>query len=199
MNKESVSLDRYEVRLAGLGGQGLLLAGQILARAVSLGDGRNAVHTEAYAPLARGAPSKSEVIISDAEVDYPNVEQADFLLAMVQKSYDTYCRDVKPTGMVLVDSQNVIPAPDQVGKVYALPLTTLAQKTAGKAIAASILALGVICALTGVVSKQALLKTTLRVAPRGTGEINCRALEAGYEAGLELAKSAARQGSGPAE
>ena len=182
---ERLKCDRYEVRLSGIGGQGLLLAGQILAQAATLEDGRNAVHTESYAPLARGAPSKSDVVISDDEVDFPEVLNADLFLAMEQKSFNTYFRDVKPDGLILVDAQLVTLPPDLKCRAYAVPFTSMARESSGKSITASILALGFISALTGVVSKEALMKTTLRVAPRGTAEINCRALEAGYGAGLE--------------
>ncbi len=82
--------DRYEIRLAGEGGQGMILAGLILAEAAAIYAGKNAVQTQSYGPEARGGASKAEVVISDGEIDYPKVMDADVLLAMGQEACDKY-------------------------------------------------------------------------------------------------------------
>jgi 2-oxoglutarate ferredoxin oxidoreductase subunit gamma len=169
---------RYEIRLAGMGGQGLLLGGLILAEAAAVHAGKNAVQTQAYAPLARGAPSKSDIIISDGEIDFPKVEKPDLFLAMAQDSYNKYHDSVKEGGHVIVDSTNV---KDDDENAIRLPLTQIARDTTGKEITATIVALGVIARLTSIVSREDLLKAVEDKAPAGTAKTNIKALEAGFD------------------
>jgi 2-oxoglutarate ferredoxin oxidoreductase subunit gamma len=86
---------RYEVRLAGEGGQGLILAGVILAEAAAATEGTYVAQTQSYGPEARGGASRSEVVISDHEIDYPRVVEADLLLAMSQEAYDRFGAELK--------------------------------------------------------------------------------------------------------
>lgn len=169
---------RYEIRLAGMGGQGLLLGGLILAEAASVYAGKNAVQTQAYAPLARGAPSKSDIIISDGEIDFPKVEKPDLFLAMAQDSYNKYRDSVKEGGKIIVDSTNVKDADESA---ISLPLTQIAKEASGKEITATIAALGAIARLTAVVSKEQLLQALEAKAPPGTAKTNIKALEAGFK------------------
>ena len=118
-------IDRFEVRLAGAGGQGLILAGLILAEAVAIYDGRNAVQTQSYGPEARGGASKSEVIISDGRIDYPKVMSADVLLAMSQEACDEYFFGLDPDGLLIVDSELVERVPSS--RAVEVPITHIAQ------------------------------------------------------------------------
>ena len=102
---------RSELRLSGSGGQGLILAGKILAEAAAIYDGKNATQSQSYGPEARGGSSRSEVIISDAEIDYPKAINIDLLLAFTQEACDKYCKDVKENGILLVDSGYVTKVP----------------------------------------------------------------------------------------
>ncbi len=171
--------DRYEVRLSGEGGQGLVLAGIILAEA-AIGDGRNAVQTQAYGPESRGGASRSDVIISDGEIDYPKATQLDLLLALTQEGCDRYVRDVAPGGLVIVDRDKVPAVPPGRYTVVALPILAAAKERAGRALVANIISLGAIAALSKVVSPSALEEAVLARVPRGTEELNRRALEVGY-------------------
>ena len=94
----------YEIRLSGAGGQGLILVGKILAEAAAIYDDKNATQSQSYGPEARGGASRSEVIISDSDIDYPKATQIDLLLAMTQEAVDKYAQDVKKDGIILVDS-----------------------------------------------------------------------------------------------
>ena len=96
------NLDRTEIRLAGEGGQGMILAGIILAEAAAIYDNKNAVQTQSYGPEARGGASKSEVIISRGEIDYPEVINADVLVALSQEACDKYSSDLKKDGLLLL-------------------------------------------------------------------------------------------------
>jgi 2-oxoglutarate ferredoxin oxidoreductase subunit gamma len=88
-------VDRVEIRLAGEGGQGMILAGIILAEAAAIYDGKNAVQTQSYGPEARGGASKSEIIIAKGEIDYPEVIDADVLVALSQEACDRFSSNLK--------------------------------------------------------------------------------------------------------
>ena len=169
---------RTEIRLAGEGGQGMILAGIILAEAASIYDGKMAVQTQSYGPEARGGASKSEVVIADGEIDHPEVLSADVVVTLSQEAYDKFATSVKSGGLLIVDDEKVhqIRIPDAVK----IPISRLAFETTGKSITANTVALGVLVGLTGVVSRQAIEKAVTARAPRGTEEMNRKALEAGF-------------------
>jgi 2-oxoglutarate ferredoxin oxidoreductase subunit gamma len=172
--------DRIEIRLAGEGGQGMILAGIILAEAAAIYDNKHAVQTQSYGPEARGGASKAEVIISEDEIDFPEVINADVLLALSQEACDKFASNLKKTGVLIVDV-------DQVGRIpvtsaIKLPITRLAMDATGKSITANVVALGVLVGLTGVVSPQAIEKAVMGRAPKGTEELNKVALAAGFAA-----------------
>jgi 2-oxoglutarate ferredoxin oxidoreductase subunit gamma len=170
--------DRYEIRLAGEGGQGMILAGVILAEAASVHDGLNAVQTQSYGPEARGGASRSEVVVAGGEIDYPKVMAADCLLCMSQESCDKFYEQVKDDGWIVVDSSNVSRVPTH--RALSVPISQLAEEASGRRITASMVGLGLIAGLTGVVSREALEKTVVARVPAGTEEMNRRALAAGF-------------------
>ena len=120
---------RQEFRLSGTGGQGLILAGIILAEAALL-DGKLAIQSQSYGPEARGGASKSEVIISDEAIHFPKVTKpgvllamSHVLLAMSQDACDKYSHDLDKDSVLITDSLFVSKVPDFGGKVYELPIT----------------------------------------------------------------------------
>jgi len=169
--------DRLEVRLAGMGGQGMILAGVLLADA-AVRDGKNAVQTQSYGPEARGGASRSEVIIASESIDYPEVIEADVLLCMSQQACDKYAQQLKRNGLLIVDSGHVQRLPTT--QAVRADLTAWAEEATGRAITANVLALGFLVGLTGIVSREALRETVLARAPAGTQEINLQALERGF-------------------
>lgn len=181
-----VRVERYEIRLSGSGGQGLIFAGIILAEAAGIHDGKFVCQTQSYGPEARGGASKAELIVSDVEIDYPKAIKPDLLLAMNQKSCDSYFFDLKPGGMLIIDSTFVKQLPTT--RAIAIPFTQLAREKLGKEIGANIIALGALATLSGVVSLTSLEAAVRNRIPRGTEEFNQKALDIGIEA----AKSARR-------
>ncbi len=169
--------ERFDIRLAGLGGQGLLLAGLILGDAAAVHEGLNAVQTINYAPLARGAPSRAEVAISRGPIYFPEVEEADILLAMSQDSFDSFRDTMKPGGVIIVNSSDAKETPGD--NVVSFPISRLARTYTGREITGSILALGIISKLTGMVSADSIKKSIQQRAPRGTVELNLKALDVG--------------------
>jgi 2-oxoglutarate ferredoxin oxidoreductase subunit gamma len=180
---------RYEIRLAGSGGQGLVLAGVILAEAAGIYDGKFVCQTQSYGPEARGGASKAEVVISDGEIDYPKAIRPDVLLALNQKSLDAFLGDLKEGGVLLVDADLVQELPES--GALSIPFTRLARE-AGRELMANIVALGALAAITGVVSREALRTAVLARVPAASREMNEQALEAGLAAGARaLAERAA--------
>jgi 2-oxoglutarate ferredoxin oxidoreductase subunit gamma len=171
--------ERLEIRLAGSGGQGLILAGIILAEAAGVYDGKFVCQTQSYGPEARGGASKAEVVISDAPIDYPKAIQPDVLLALNQKSLEAFSADLKPGGLLLVDADLVKEAP--ASRVLALPFTRIARDL-GRTMAANIVALGALAQLTGAVSLESLTAAVLARVPKGTEDLNRQALAAGVAA-----------------
>jgi 2-oxoglutarate ferredoxin oxidoreductase subunit gamma len=171
--------DRYEVRLAGEGGQGMILAGVILAEAAAIHDGLNAVQTQSYGPEARGGASRSEVIIARGEIDYPKVIAADLLLCMSQEACDVFYPQVKDEGCIIVDSSKVSRIPTH--RAIAVPISQIAEEVTGRQLTASIVALGLVASLTGLVSRDAMEKAVSERVPAGTEEMNLKALAAGFE------------------
>jgi 2-oxoglutarate ferredoxin oxidoreductase subunit gamma len=176
---------RYDIRLSGEGGQGLVLAGRILAEAAAIYDNKNATQSQSYGPEARGGASRSEVIISDEDIDYPKAVHIDLLLAFTQESCNKYTKDLKPDGILLVDSGAVTKIPEGSFRVYKVPITELARTQVGKAVVANIVALGIIVQLTRVVSVEALETAVLSRVPKGTEQLNTKA----FRTGMEVAKT----------
>jgi 2-oxoglutarate ferredoxin oxidoreductase subunit gamma len=170
---------RYEIRLAGTGGQGAILAGILLAEA-AIRDGKNVVQSQSYGPEARGGASRSEVVISDGEIYYPKVIEADILLCLSQPACDKYGGQLRKGGLLIVDSNNVTRAPTT--RAVRVPMTQLARDTVGREIAANVVGLGVLAGLTRIVSRESLEQATLARVPKGTEEANRKALAAGFEA-----------------
>ena len=171
---------RQEIRLAGEGGQGMILAGIILAEAAAIYDNKNATQTQSYGPEARGGASKAEVVIDQGEIDHPEVILADVLVAMSQEACDKYAGNLKKDGILIVDQERVGRVPSS--RAIKVPITRLAQESSGKSITANVVALGVLVGLTGVVSRQAITQAVAARAPKGTEEMNKAALLAGFEA-----------------
>jgi 2-oxoglutarate ferredoxin oxidoreductase subunit gamma len=178
-------MERTEIRIAGTGGQGVILAGILLADA-AVRDGKKVVQTQSYGPEARGGASRSEVIISDQEVDYPEVLEADILLCMSQEACDRYAGKLKKGGILVLDTVHVHRAP--LIRAVRVPITELARQATGREITANIVALGLLAGLTGVVSRESLEAAVRARAPRGTAEMNLKALAVGLEYAARLAQ-----------
>ena len=183
--------DRYEVRLSGSGGQGLILAGVILAEAAGIHDGRHVAQTQSYGPEARGGVSRSDVIISDEEIDYPKAIRLDMLVAMNQQSCNEYFSALKPEGVLIVDSTFVSEVPTE--RAIMIPFTRIARDKVGKAFVANIIFLGSLTEFCPVVSQKAMEAAVLGRVPKGTEDLNRKALEVGIEAGQSFKDTMASQ------
>lgn len=174
-------MDYTEVRLSGSGGQGMLLAGIILAEA-AIRAGKNAVQTQSYGPEARGGASKSEVIISDGEIDYPKVTAPDLMLALTQEAFDKYAPELKSGGVLVVDSSINTNGIDSANvRVFSIPILESATHKLGRAIVANMVALGALIAASKLIPMECLEQAVLQRVPQGTEELNKRAVRTGAE------------------
>lgn len=179
---------RTEIRLAGEGGQGMILAGIILAEAAAIYDGKQATQTQSYGPEARGGASRSEVVISDEEIDHPEVLSADVVVALSQEAYKKFANSIRDGGLLIVDEDRVKTSADFSG--IKIPIARIAQETTGRAITANTVALGVLVGLTNLVSQEAIEKAVTVRAPKGTEEMNRKALQAGFAAAEQVKATA---------
>jgi 2-oxoglutarate ferredoxin oxidoreductase subunit gamma len=186
LDKITLPTDRYEIRLSGSGGQGMIFASVALCEAIGGGDGKNVSQSQSYGPEARGGASKADVVISENEIFYPKAIKLDLLLAMTQESLDKYYGDLKEGGMLIIDSSLVTDVPDVPH--YALPFTRLARNEVGNIMVANVVALAAIATLTDIVKFESLEKAILNRAPRGTEERNKQALQIGRDEALKLKK-----------
>jgi 2-oxoglutarate ferredoxin oxidoreductase subunit gamma len=180
--------DRYEIRLSGSGGQGIIMAAIVLAEACGVYDGRHVCQTQSYGPEARGGTSKSEVVISSQTIDYPRATKLDLLLAMNQASCDIYFGDLKPDGLLVADATYVEQLP--TSRAVAIPFTQIAREKVGKELVANMIALGAVGYLIKVVTLQSLKAALKARVPRGTDKMNLKAFDAGVAAAKQVNLSA---------
>ena len=180
-------MSRYEVRIAGFGGQGVVTAGYVLGQSACLFDGKNATMTQSYGPEARGGACRSEVVISDEKIDFPKIIKPDLLVAMSQEAYLLYHDDVKKGGTIILDSDLVSPTKENSDiKYYMTPATRSAEELGNK-IVANVVILGSLVSLTKVVSEEAMKRAVETRWPRFT-ELNLKAFETGLKLGHQLIK-----------
>lgn len=171
------------LRIAGVGGQGIIFAGIVIARAASLYENAGnkelyAVQTQTYGPEARGGVSKCDVKISDHQDFCPFIEKPDFLILMSQSAYDEFIEDTKPETIVIIDSDAVASRPDL--RYFEIPAVKRA-KEVGKIPVANIIMLGAFVNLTQLISIKSVVHALHDVSPKGTFEMNKNALMEGIE------------------
>ncbi len=172
---------RIEVRISGLGGQGVVLAGEILGRA-AVYDGKHVVQTQSYGAEARGSAAKSEVIISDSNIGFPKVRKCDILVAMSQSVVEKHLKDLKEKGTLIVDEDTVEHIPKTKAKLFRIPATKTAEKTMRSRLYANIVMLGALTKITGLVKEEAVEKAITDSVPETAIETNIN----GFREGLKL-------------
>jgi 2-oxoglutarate ferredoxin oxidoreductase subunit gamma len=176
--------ERYEIRLAGSGGQGVILAAVILGEAAALKEeGLNSVQSQAYGPEARGGASKSEVVISRSEIDYPKATSPSLQVILTQKAADEYAHDTKPGGIVILDDFFVTEDPKIDAEIYRLPIVRTAREELKKELVTNMVALGAaarVLELADLTKPESVKAAILDRVPKGTEELNSRAFESGY-------------------
>jgi len=179
-------MKRFNICLAGSGGQGLILAGVLLAQA-AVNDGKYVSLTSSYGPEARGGASRSNLVISKKPIDYIIPKSLDVLLALNQESCDKFILELKDEGLLIIDSSQVTHQPPI--KHYSIPFTDLAVK-AGAAVTANVVALGTIMVLTGIVKASSLELALSERIKQELLPVNQKALKQGIKHGRKLKNNA---------
>jgi 2-oxoglutarate ferredoxin oxidoreductase subunit gamma len=179
-------MTRTEIKLAGFGGQGIVLAGFIMGKAISIYDNKNAVLTQSYGPEARGGACSADVVTADTEIDYPEVTKPNIVVIMSQEAYTTYGSNIKKGGTMLIDEDLVkLEKPDENLKLFQIPSTRFAEDL-GRKIVANIVMLGFVTGVTDIVTLESMKRSLLNSVPKGTEELNMSALMKGYEYGKKI-------------
>jgi 2-oxoglutarate ferredoxin oxidoreductase subunit gamma len=174
---------RMEIRIAGFGGQGVVLAGVLIGTAAAVTDGRRAVQTQSYGAAARGGGARSEVVISDDPVIYPRVAHPDILVAMSQEAMQKYGPDMRPGALLFVDSDLVKDVTRDDVRRVGLPVSNLATRELGRTIVANLVMMGVVVAKTGIVTIAGMEAAIRDNVPPKTIDLNLRAFRKGLEMG----------------
>ena len=177
-------MGRKEIRIAGFGGQGIVLSGSIVGKAASIYDKGFATLTQSYGPESRGGSCRAEVIISDIPVDYPYVVSPQVQIILSQEAYTEYGQNAPPGTLVIVDSDLVTIDPSQNPKPLSIPASRMAQDL-GRVVVANIIMLGSLAAISDIVPYEALKNSILDSIPPGTESFNVKAFELGYDYGVE--------------
>lgn len=170
---------RIEIRICGLGGQGVVLAGEILGRA-AVYDGNYVVQTQSYGAEARGSAAKGEVIISDEKIGFPMVRKCDVLVAMSQSTLNQYLKDLKENKILLVDEDMVKEVPSVEARVFKIPATKVAETKLKSRIYANVVMLGALTKITGIVSKRSVEKAIIDSVSEEMRENNLRGFKMGF-------------------
>ena len=168
---------RINVRFAGAGGQGVILASVLLAKGYGLGENYNIAQTQSYGPEARGGACKAEVVVSDEEIDYMKVDSADVFIALNQVGFNKYSDEVSKDGLVLINS-TLVESDDPVH--YRIPATEIAEEM-GKPFVVNIVILGALTRLLPKVHAPAIREEIEKNFSASIAGFNIDAFEAGYQ------------------
>jgi 2-oxoglutarate ferredoxin oxidoreductase subunit gamma len=178
-----------EIRIAGFGGQGIILAGYIIGKAAAIFDNKFSTLIQSFGPEARGSSCSAQMIISDSQILYPYLVVPEISIILSRDAYDRFVKELPANCIMLIEKDLVIPDKrSDKHKVYAIPATRLAEEM-GRKIVMNIITVGFFSSVTGITSYEATRKAVESSVPPGTEEMNIKAFETGYQYGVELLKS----------
>jgi 2-oxoglutarate ferredoxin oxidoreductase subunit gamma len=172
-----------EIRVAGFGGQGVILSAVVLGKAASIYQSGFATMTQNFGPEARGGACSAQLVLSDAPVLYPYVTRPDILVVMSQEAYNRFAPELKPNGLLIVE-EDLVRVTDLRGdpKVYSIPATRIAEEL-GKRMVLNAVMVGFFAAVTGLLEPDAVRKAVADSVPPGFRDLNLKAFERGFEYG----------------
>lgn len=174
-------MTQTDLTIAGVGGQGSILAGIILGTAAVTYDKKYAAQTQAYSSELRGGFAATWVVISEHPVVFPRVIHPDILMAQAQDSISRFGESVKRDGILIVDEDMVTLKPDKSRKHFGIPATSIARNDLKMPVTTNMIMLGALCRVTGVVSRNALERSIEEAVPKGKGQVNLDAFNIGFE------------------
>jgi len=172
-----------EIRVAGFGGQGVILSAVVLGKAASIYEDGFATMTQNFGPEARGGACSAQLVLSDSPVLYPYVTRPDILVVMSQEAYNRFAPELKPGGLLIVE-EDLVRVSDLNGdrKVYSIPATRFAEEL-GKRMVLNSVMVGFFTAVTGLLDADAVRKSVADSVPSSFRELNLKAFEKGFEYG----------------
>lgn len=188
--------DRCEIRITGMGGQGVILCGYILGKAAALYDRKSSTMTQSFGPEARGSTCSSQVIIEPVTVAYPYVTRPNILMALSQDAYGKYINEAADDALILYDSSLVTieKLPHAKQEAFGIPATKLAEAL-GRKIVQNIIMMGFFSAFADVLSQRAVRKAVVTSIPKGTEEFNLKAFKEGLDYGMKLKRRLRKNGN----
>ena len=181
-------MSRYEIRLSGAGGQGMILAGIILAEAGVMVDNLNVSQSQSYGPESRGGASRAEVVFDEEQIDFPKVIKPDLLVCLTQESFEQYGEDLKSYGVIIADSRiDTSKLKDELkDNLYQIDILDMAAKKIGKEIAANMIVLGIIAKIIQrKISVEYIKKAIIEKVPPKSVDDNMEAFELGFQLKLD--------------
>ena len=176
-------MERSRLVFSGSGGQGVITAAILLAKAAVLFEGKNATQSQSYGAAARGGATRSDVLISESDIYFPKVVQPNILVSLTQESYNTFSGIIRPGGLLLVDAKFVSIEKKVDAKHISLPMYDTVMEKVGKPIVFNICMLGALLGATGLVQAESILKVLETSIPKDFMDMNKKALELGMEMG----------------
>jgi 2-oxoglutarate ferredoxin oxidoreductase subunit gamma len=176
-------MERSRLVFSGSGGQGVITAAIILAKAAVMFEGKNATQSQSYGAAARGGATRSDVLISESDIYFPKVVQPNILVSLTQESYNTFSGIIRPGGLLMVDSKFVSIEKKVDAKHITLPMYDTVMKKIGKPIVFNICMLGALLGATDLVRIESILKVLETTIPKDFMEMNKTALDLGFEMG----------------
>jgi 2-oxoglutarate ferredoxin oxidoreductase subunit gamma len=175
-------MTQTDINIAGLGGQGSILAGLILGTAAVMYDNKYAVQTQAYSSELRGGFAATWVIVSGEPIDFPRVTAPDILVAQAQDAINRFAKVLKPKGLLIIDSDMIPEAPAGIERIIRVPATSISRNEMKSPVVANMVMLGALWHATRIVSRQALEKAITDSVPRGKDKLNLEAFALGAQA-----------------
>jgi 2-oxoglutarate ferredoxin oxidoreductase subunit gamma len=180
-----MQLQLTELRIAGFGGQGVILSAIVIGKAASIYQGAYATMTQNFGPEARGGACSAQLLLSDQPILYPYVTQPDIMVVMSQEAYTRFGPELKEGGTLIVEQDlvRVTDLPRQT-KVYSCPATRLAEEL-GKRMVLNSVMVGFFTAVTQLLKPEAVCKAVADSVPSSFRELNLKAFEKGYDYGVK--------------
>ena len=180
-----------EIRIAGFGGQGVILSAIVIGKAASIVDGNHATMTQNFGPEARGGACSAQLIVSDQPVLYPYLTKPDILVVMSQEAYVKFAPELRPGGLMLIEQDLVrVSSIPEGTRIYGIPATRIAEEI-GKRMVLNIVMTGFFGAITGLIGRDSLRKAIESSVPSAFRELNAKAYDRGFDYGLEHLKTGA--------
>jgi len=179
---------KKEIKVGGLGGQGVILSALILGKAASIYDNKFATMTQSFGPETRGSACSAQLIINDTNIAYPYLKKPDILVVMSQDAFNKYIPELSSNGILITEEElvKISNLPDGI-KHYKIPATRFAEEI-GRRLVLNIVMVGFFTAVTKLLTSDAVEKALLDSIPKGTEELNLRAFMKGYEYGINILK-----------